>query len=261
VSITKDDWWAHFHTANQHTATARTTILNNTIRNFSMEVLHCVDADSGRAWDQIVTQVVTSNPPSFITDPRISKWIECKAMALRQEAEQCTFICTEQKAQVLHDQQKAIIQSCLESDLVLLRDETDKALDKACQRTQQEMANLKAQLQVQRENLKADLQDEVTRAACKECTACPKSCPNPIKVRSRSSLIAPVTLVPIEMASNQPVSLLYSVDGDEMQHARELLEMAPMAEDTNSPTPTADVPLAIPAARQSNPIMAILTAI
>ena len=55
VSITEDDWWAHFQTANQNAAAARQTILNTTIRNFSTEALHCVDADRTRAWDQIVT--------------------------------------------------------------------------------------------------------------------------------------------------------------------------------------------------------------
>jgi hypothetical protein len=113
---------------------------------------------------------------------------------------------------------------------------------------QQEMVDLKAQLQTQCEQLKIDLQDEATRAACKECTTCPKTQPNPIKslLRSQSSLIAPATPVHLEIESNQPTPLLFSIDGDEMQHARMLINSAPEAEDTNSPTPTADIPLTVP---------------
>jgi hypothetical protein len=69
VSIMEDDWWAHFQTANQNAAAARQTILNTTIWNFSMEALRHVDADRTRAWDQIVTRVITANPPPFDADP------------------------------------------------------------------------------------------------------------------------------------------------------------------------------------------------
>jgi hypothetical protein len=131
----------------------------------------------------------------------------------------------------------------------------------AHQRAQQELADLKAQIRAQREQIKTDLQDEETRAARKERTARPKNRPNPVKAiaRSRSSLIAPATPVYLEMPANQPTPSLYSIDGDEMQHARMLIDSAPDAEDTNSPTPTADVPFAVPS--PPDPVMAILTAI
>ena len=50
-----------------------------------------------------------------------------------------------------------MIQSRLKADLTLLRDETDKALEVTHQRTQQEMADLKAQIRAQREQVKIDL--------------------------------------------------------------------------------------------------------
>jgi hypothetical protein len=39
VSITEDDWWAYYTTANQHAATTQTLILNATIHSFSQEAL------------------------------------------------------------------------------------------------------------------------------------------------------------------------------------------------------------------------------
>ena len=120
VSVTEDDWWAHFQTANQNAAAARQTILNATVRNFSAEALRRVDADRARAWDQIVTRVVTANPPPFDADPRVLKWIEREATRLHTDAEKRAFARAEQKAQIIHEQQKAVIQSRLEADLVLL---------------------------------------------------------------------------------------------------------------------------------------------
>jgi hypothetical protein len=73
------------------------------IRNFSSEALHCVDAKQNRAWDQIVTRVITSNPPPFDTDPQITEWIERKAIVLQHEAERCTITRTEQKVAILHE--------------------------------------------------------------------------------------------------------------------------------------------------------------
>jgi hypothetical protein len=125
------------------------------------------------------------------------------------------------------------------------------------------MTDLKAQTRAQCEQVKIDLQDEETRAARKERTARPKNRPNPIKVisRSRSSSIAPATPVHLEMLANQSTPSLYSIDGDETQHAHMLIDSEPDAEDANSPTPTADIPLAVPAAPPPDPVMAILTAI
>jgi len=40
---------------------------------------------------------------------------------------------TEQKVAILYEQQKAIIQACLEANLTLLCDKTDKGLNKAHQ--------------------------------------------------------------------------------------------------------------------------------
>jgi len=266
VSITEDDWWAHFQTANQNAAAARQMILNTTIRNFSAEALRRVDADRARAWDQIVTWVVTANPPPFDADPRVLEWIECEATRLCTNAEKWAFTRAEQKAQIIHEQQKAVIQSHLEADLTLLRDETDKALDVARQRAQQELADLKAQIRAQREQTKTDLQDEETRAARKERTARPKNHPNPVRAiaQSHSSSIAPVMPIHLEMPTNQPTPSLYSIDGDETQHARMLIDSAPDVKDTNSPTPMADVPLAVPSVASASPpdlVMAILTAI
>ena len=82
ISIIKDDWWAQYHTTNQHMATTCAMILNTMIRNFLSEALHCVDAEQNRAWDQIVTRFITSNPPPFDTDPWITEWIEYKATVL-----------------------------------------------------------------------------------------------------------------------------------------------------------------------------------
>jgi hypothetical protein len=106
VSITEDDWWAHFQTANQNTVAARQMILNTTIRNFSAEALCHVDADCARAWDQIVTRVVTANLPPFDADPRILEWIKREATRLRTDTEKRAFACARQKAQILHKQQK-----------------------------------------------------------------------------------------------------------------------------------------------------------
>jgi hypothetical protein len=71
ISVTEDNWWAHFTTANQHAATMRITILNTTIHNFSTKALHHVDMVHIKAWDQIVTWVITANPP-WLTQTLIS---------------------------------------------------------------------------------------------------------------------------------------------------------------------------------------------
>ena len=91
VSITEDDWWAHFQTVNQNATATRQMILNTTIRNFLAEALHHVDADCARAWDQIVTWVVTTNPPPFNADPRVLEWIEREATCLRTDTEKQAF--------------------------------------------------------------------------------------------------------------------------------------------------------------------------
>ena len=51
--------------------------------------------------------------------------------------------------------------------------------------------------------------------------------------------------------------MLFSIDGDEMQHARMLINSVPEAEDTNSPTPTANIPLTVPtvAPTMDNPLI------
>jgi hypothetical protein len=128
------------------------------------------------------------------------------------------------------------------------------------------MANLKAQIWAQCEQFKTNLQDKETRAAHKEHIVHPKNRPNLIKAIfwSHSSLIAPTTPVHLEMPVNQPVPSLYGIDRDEMQHARMLIDSAPDAEDTNSPTPTVDIPLVVPIVATTSPpdpVIAILTAI
>jgi len=85
-----------------------------------MKALCYVDADHAQAWDQIVLRVITANPPPFNADLHVLKWIEQEATCLCTDAEKCTFAHTKQKAQVLHKQQKAIIQVCLKEDLILL---------------------------------------------------------------------------------------------------------------------------------------------
>jgi hypothetical protein len=157
ISITEDDWWAHFQTANQNTTATRQTILNTTIRNFSTKALWRVDANRARAWDQIISLVISTNPLPFDADPHITEWIECEAACLRTNAEKHAFACAKQKAVVLHEQQKAIIQSCLEADLTLLHNKADKALDVTWERARQELVDLHSEHKAQCEALKAGL--------------------------------------------------------------------------------------------------------
>lgn len=63
------------------------------------------------------------------------------------------------------------------------------------------------------------------------------------------------------MEPNQIALSLYSIDGSEMQHVCMIIDLAPDIENTNSPTPMADILLAVPAVLPPNPIIAILTAI
>jgi hypothetical protein len=180
VSITEDNWWAHFATANQHAATARASILNATIRNFSREALLHVDKEHKRAWDEIVLRMVTTNPPPYDADPRILEWIDQEARHLKSDAETCALHKAEQHAQTLFEQQKAVIQARLTDDLTLLRDEADKALDVARECAHQELVNLKAEHKAQRAATIADLQDDDLRAARKDRTSRQKKCPNPL---------------------------------------------------------------------------------
>jgi hypothetical protein len=247
VSVTKDNWWAHFATANQHAAITRSTILNATIRNFSNEALRRVDTERARAWDQVVSHVVTSNPPPIDADPQISEWIEREANCLHTDTETRAVTRAEQKAQILHEQQVQVIKKQLEDDLALLCDETDKALDVAHERARQEMIDLRAQFKAERESLHIDLQDEAMRAAHKEHTArTPKCRPNPIKVstHSRSSSIAPATPVPMEMPIDLPAPSTYSPAGEATQVVQMQLNSAPDVPLKNSPTLKADIPLA-----------------
>jgi hypothetical protein len=104
VSITEDDWWAHFATANQHAATARASILNATIRNFSQEALLRVDKERERAWDEIVSRTVSANPPPFDADPRILEWINREARRLKGDTEARALHKAEQQAMTLFEQ-------------------------------------------------------------------------------------------------------------------------------------------------------------
>jgi hypothetical protein len=134
ATITEDDWWAYYSTANQHAAAARSSILNATIRSFSQEALLRVDKEREWAWDEIVSRTVSANPPPFDADPHILEWIDREACHLKGDAEARALHKAKQQATTLFEQQKAIIKACLEEDLTLLYDETDKALDLACER-------------------------------------------------------------------------------------------------------------------------------
>jgi hypothetical protein len=222
TTITEDDWWAHYSTANQHAAAARSSILNATIRSFSQEALLRIDKERERAWDEIVSRTVSANPPPFDADPRILEWIDREARHLKGDAEARALHKAEQQATILFEQQKAIIKACLEEDLTLLCDETDKALDLARERACQELVDLRAEHKAQRAVTRADLQDEDLRSARKECTARQKKRPNPLTsvTRSRSCSVVPPTPVPMEMADDLPPPSEYQLPSEAAQDVR-----------------------------------------
>jgi hypothetical protein len=219
ISVTEDNWWAHFATANQHTATARTTILNTTICNFSTKALRRVDMVRIKAWDQIVMWVITANPPPADTDPHILEWIDCEAARLKADTEMKAIARADNNALTLHNRQMEVIRSRLDADLQLLRDETDKALNATRERAQQELADLQAQIRVQREITKAELLDEAACTARKDRTTCAKKQPNPLNstTHSHSSSIALATPVPMEMANDLPPPLEYQLPSEATQ--------------------------------------------
>jgi hypothetical protein len=259
ISITEDDWWAQFATANQHAATARASILNATIRNFSREALLRMNKEREKAWDKIVSRTVSANPPPFDTDPHILEWIDHEAHRLKADTEARALHKAEQHTMTLFKQQKLIIKARLEEDLTLLRDETDNALDLTREQAKQELIDLKAKHKAQRATAKTDLQDENLRAARKERTTRQKKRPNPLTsaMRSRSSSIAPPTPIPMEMADDLPLPSEYQLPSEAAQDILMITE----AQDGNLPTPKADIPLAPPNLNSNKPILDMLTMI
>jgi hypothetical protein len=126
TTVTEDDWWAHMNAT-----TVRHTIINRTIRNVSNEALKRTDEERGRAWDQIIMMMINANPPPFDADPRILEFIQREAERLRADTEARALNLAEQRAQTLHDQQVQVVRNRLDEDLAFMRDETDKALDRA----------------------------------------------------------------------------------------------------------------------------------
>jgi hypothetical protein len=239
TTVTEDDWWAHMNAANQNTTTVRHTIINRTIRNVSNEALKQTDEERGRAWDQIVTMTINANPPPFDADPRILEFIQHEAERLRADTKACTLDLAKQRARVLHDQQVQVIKNRLDEDLAFMRDETDKALDRARELAAQELANLRAQAKVDRKILKAEIKEEATKTACKERTARPKKRADPLTSttrsravthsQSRSSSVIPATPVMLEMPTDASPPSDFTLPGEATQAVQ-------MMTDPDSPT-------------------------
>jgi hypothetical protein len=119
--------------------------------------------------------------------------------------------------------------------------------------------NLKAEHKAQRAATIADLQDDDLRAARKDRTPRQKKRPNPLTstTRSRSSSVVPPTPVPMEMADDQPPPSDHHLPSEATQDVRMITD----AQEGNSPTPKADIPLAPPNPDTNTPILDMLTMI
>jgi hypothetical protein len=238
ITITKDDWWAEMATANQHAAAVRGTLLNRSIREFSNRALERANAERDRAWDHIVNLVVSGNPPPIDADPRITEWIEREAKRLHADMEARALSLAEDCAKVLHDQQCAVVRAHLNDDLNLLRDETDKAIAVAREHASQELADIRAQIKVERENLKAELKHD-THLAKREAslarrTACAHKRPEPLTSTTRSragsrrpstSHVSP-TPVLMELAPDLPEPSLFGLPSEAAQEVQMITEAA-----------------------------------
>jgi len=92
-AISDEDWDARLRECGMNAHTAKLTIFNEAIRDFSKEISDWLDVQRSTALDAATLSVTSSNPPPFDADPRLvewSNWIASNLKArLMAEAEAC----------------------------------------------------------------------------------------------------------------------------------------------------------------------------
>jgi hypothetical protein len=105
------------------------------------------------------------------------------------------------------------------------------------------MVDLHTQLRVEKQVLKDNLQDEATRAACKECTARPQKRPNLLTLTTCSRLTSIVLPTPVllEMPEGHIIPSQFILLDNPTQEVQMIIDKT--LNEGNSPTPKADIPL------------------
>jgi hypothetical protein len=238
------------------------TILNKHTQQFDKEVMEWVHSKREFAFDQVIQMVVSTNPPPFDADPRISEFVERKAADLKAWAEDRAMKIGKRKATTLYEQTRVATLKNFDVDLAAIREDCDQRLqaarEQAAQETlavneeckqriqaakdkaDQDVTNLRAELKAQREANKAEAHNSligtVRSTARKQARETRR--PKPIRTTSRvPSEGSDISVTHIsETNYGEPSALT--------QEAMMAVDLANPAAEGNSPTPKADIPLA-----------------
>jgi hypothetical protein len=278
IEVTPEHWQAQLLTCGQMTEAAMSSILNKYARDFDKEVMEWVHEKCAFAFDQVIEVVVNTNPPPFEADPRITEYIQRKAVDLKTWAEEQAMTIGKRKATTLYEQTRVTTLKNFDVDLANIRNDCDQRLqaarDKArldiaaveaeCQqrlqdakdKASQDVTILRAELKAQREARKATTHDtlvESVRTTARKKTHEAKR-PKPIRTSSKAPSEGS------DMGNTHVSETDYGEPSALTQEAMMAVDLAnpiadPMAEG-NSPTPKADVPLVpAPAAPQLTDMM------
>ena len=77
------DWATRLRECGMNAHTAKLTIFNDAIQEFSKEISNWVDAQRSTALDAATLSVISSDPPPFDADPRLVEWSNRIAIALK----------------------------------------------------------------------------------------------------------------------------------------------------------------------------------
>jgi hypothetical protein len=274
VEVTPEHWQAQLLTCGQMVEAAMTTILNKHTHQFDKEVMEWVHSKRDFAFDQVIQLIVSTNPPPFEADPRITEFVERKASELKTWAEDQAMKIGKRKATTLYEQTRVTTLKNFDVDLAAIREDCDQrlqaareqaaqeisAINEECkqriqaakEKADQDVSNLRAELRAQREANKAEAHDSLissVRATARK-QARETRRPKPIRTTSRAPSEGSefsITHVP-ETNYGEPSALT--------QEAMMAVDLANPVAEGNSPTPKADIPLAPnPTAPQMSDIM------
>ena len=261
IEVTKEHWNAQLLTCGQMTEAAMSSILNKYARDFDKEIMEWVHEKRAFAFDQVIEIVVNANPPPFEADPRIKEYIERKAADLKPWAEDQAMKIGKRKATTLYEQTRVTTLKNFDVDLADIRNDCDRRLQEARDKAQLEInainaecqqriqdakdkavldvTTIRAELKAQREANKAEAHDSLIgsiRASNKKRGREAKR-PNPIRTSSRTPSAD-------SAGSHAPISETdYGEPSASTQEAMMAVDTGAHAQEGNSPTPKADIPL------------------
>jgi hypothetical protein len=173
-SITEANHKALLLRCNQDADATRLTILNATIRSFHKKAVTWTSSLRAKAQDQMILEVVTTNPPPFKSDLKVIEWVRRHAEVGREAAEAMATEEAVNAACATYEHQLAIMEEALAEDLEKICAHHLNVLEAEREKGVREIATLKANLKAERQQRKDDIEaDQIIGKQAKRCHARP----------------------------------------------------------------------------------------